>query len=269
MKMDQQGYGGRGEGEGKGVINVSQTQSFPLRRTLSSSSFSFRKLNDSLLVFLFAPALLSPGCLCVNFKGLGLQGLAGCYGCREDSSGFTQGRMSPRGDREMSPSVSLCLSSKPCQRRLCQGSITALSLQISFWLMIWDTQTVQPASQPKLITPPAPSLLHWYLPWHNKHKVKVSVMFQCVGLSVNALAPHCCWCRCMKAGRVTSPACTCVCERRSGCFEWQCEWGAARRRLFVKVHLPSLPTSPSWQQTVTADSPHKRRRGKGGRGYGD
>ena len=194
--------------ERKGVINVSQTQSFPSRRTLSSSSLSFRKLNDTPLVFLFAPALLSPGRLCVNFKGLGLRGLAGSYGCREDSSGFTQGRVSPRGDREMSASVSLCLSSKPCQRRLCLRSITALSLRVSFWLMIWDTQTVQLASQPSSPPRPAPSIQRWCLTWHNKHKVKVSVMFRCVGLSVNVR----CRCWCMKARRVTLPVCVCVCE---------------------------------------------------------
>lgn len=114
------------------------------------------KLNDTPLVFLFAPALLSPGCLCLNFKGLGLRGLAGSYGCREDSSGFTQGRVSPRGDREMSASVSLCLSSKPCQRRLCWRSITALSLRVSFWLVIWNAQTVQLASQPNSPSPPTP-----------------------------------------------------------------------------------------------------------------
>lgn len=121
----------------KGVINVSQTQSFPSRPTLSLIIFLFQeKLNDPPLVFLFAPALLSPERLCVNFKGLGFA-RAGCsYGCREDSSGFTQGRVSPRGDREMSASVSLCLSSKPRQRRLCPRSITALSLRVSFWLMI-------------------------------------------------------------------------------------------------------------------------------------
>lgn len=98
-------------------------------------SFS-EKLNDPPLVSLFAPALLSPERRCVNFKGLSFA-RAGCsYGCREDSSGFTQGRVSPRGDRGMSASVSLCLSSKPCQRRLCPRSIAALSLRVSLWLMI-------------------------------------------------------------------------------------------------------------------------------------
>lgn len=267
---------GAGQEEGKGVINVSQTQSFPSRRTFAPSSLSLRKLNDTPLVFLFSlPLALSPGCLCVNFKGLGLRGLAGSYGCREDSSGFTQGRVSPRGDSEMSASVSLCLSSKPCQRRLCPRSITALSLRVFFWLMIWDTQTVQLAPQPDSHHHRPSATLHprrRNLTRHHEHKVKVSVMFHCVGLSVNAGASHCCQSWCMKAGRVTLPVlrvrvCVYVCVW--ACFEWQHEWGAARRRLFVKVHLPSLPTSPSWQQTVTADSPHKGRRGKGGRGYGD
>lgn len=80
---------------GKGVINVSQTQCLPSRQTLFSSFLPFRKLNDTPVVFLFAPALLSLRCLCTNFEELGLRGLAAGYGCRQGSSGFTQGRVSP------------------------------------------------------------------------------------------------------------------------------------------------------------------------------
>lgn len=80
-----------------------------------------------------------------------------------------------------------------------------------------------------------------------------------------------CCCRLMKAG-----ACRFICALVYVCastsqavFEWQRERGAARRRRFVRVHLPSPLTSPSRQQTVTADSPYKRKREQGGRGYED
>lgn len=249
----------------KGVINVSQTQCLPSRQTLLSSVLSFTKSNDTPVVFLFAPALLSLECLCRNFEELGLWGLAAGYGCGQGSSGFTQGRMSPRGDRKMSASVNLCLSSKPRQQRL--SALHHGSVAPSF-LTAYDlrhpggaTGFAAPSSPPHSSS--APFFLRcWYLTWHNKHKVKVSVMFRSVSVNALQLLP-------VHESRACHLACVRVRERESGCFEWQCEWGAARRRLFVRVHLPPLPISPSRQQTVTADSPHKRRKGKGGRGYGD
>lgn len=232
-----------------GGVRQKGNKSFP------NSSVFKRKIKWSSSCLLFAPCPCLGGVSLCELLGLGLR--PGCgSGCRLDSSDFTQGSVSPRGDREMSASVSLCLSSKPCQRQLSSHSITTLSLRVSLCFTIRDAQTVQARWSP----PPPPGLLYGADGLRdNTHKVKVSVMLRRVALRVYAWVSRYCLRWCMKAGHVTLP----------GCFEWQCEWGESSRRLFVKAHLPSLPTSPSWQQTVTDDSPHKGRRGKGGRGYGD
>lgn len=101
--------------------------------------------SSSCLLFALCPRLTRAS-LC-DLWGLGCR--PGCgSGCRLDSSDFTQGCVSPRGDTEMSASVSLCLSSKPCQRQLSSHSITTLSLRVSLCFAIWDAQTVQARHPP-------------------------------------------------------------------------------------------------------------------------
>ncbi|KAJ4941498.1 hypothetical protein JOQ06_011377, partial [Pogonophryne albipinna] len=66
------------------------------------------------------------------------------------SSGFTPGLVSPRGDSEMSASVSHCLSSKPCQRgsaALHHGSVAP-----SF-LLAYDLR--HPDTPPSTLHPPS------------------------------------------------------------------------------------------------------------------
>lgn len=126
-----------GRGWGKGVINVSHPpppHPHPEANSLacSSSSFLFRKLNDPLLVFFFAPALLSPERLCVNFQGLGPAVVMAAGTIPQVSR---RAACLPEAT-ETCQRLSACLSSKPCQCRLCLRSITVLSLRVSFRLMI-------------------------------------------------------------------------------------------------------------------------------------
>ncbi|CAB1446785.1 unnamed protein product [Pleuronectes platessa] len=122
-------------------------------------------------------------------KGLGLRGLAGSYGRGEDSSGFTQGRVSPRGDRRMSASVRLCLSSKPCQRRLCQRSITALSLRVSFWLMIPDSATGFTANLPGPLSPGYESRVRHLACEHARAHASASASTAALSDSVSEVQP--------------------------------------------------------------------------------
>lgn len=139
--------GGRQDGGGGGVINVSQTRPFPPEAGCLSSSSSFSLISINYTPHLpfcsRPPVTAAPLSLGMNFLsfffffcGIRLARAGRGYGCGEDSSGFTQGRVSPRGDSEMSASVSLCLSSAPRQRRLCRRLIAALSPRVSFCLVI-------------------------------------------------------------------------------------------------------------------------------------
>lgn len=146
-----------------GGVRQKGNESFP------NSSVFKRKIKWSSSCLLFAPCPCLGGVSLCELLGLGLR--PGCgSGCRLDSSDFTQGSVSPRGDREMSASVSLCLSSKPCQRQLSSHSITTLSLRVSLCFTIRDAQTVQARRPPPHHHPDSSTVLMAYVTTHTRSR---------------------------------------------------------------------------------------------------
>lgn len=193
-----------------------------------------------LLSSFFSPALLSPRRLCMNFKRLGLRGLAGSCCCGEDSSGFTQGCESPWGDRRMSESVSLCLSSKPCQRRLCQrfhhGSVAP-----SF-LHAYDLR--HPDSARSLISAPPQPLFFSAETLHETTNTR-SRCLSCFTVWVWAWMCRCCDVPGAGARKPVVSPCLCVCVwARVGLF-WVTVWVRCSQAAALCKSAPSFSSHKS------------------------